>query len=132
MKVERAQCDGASLKIDVCNRRGDMGKPKKKTKTKKKELATRSGKAAVALYLATEVEESWKIVGEKLDVYEGAHLTTVIETAMEYGKQQGRAEVMEQVESLKRLFGKEIQAIGKTTGRKSLGKPHKKTITIER
>src|SRR5579859_1750231 len=111
---------------------GDMAKPKKKTKTKKKELTTRSGKAAVALYIAAEVEESWKIVGEKLSVYEGAHLTTVIETAMEYGKRQGRAEVMEQVESLKRLFGKEIEAIGKTTGKKSLGKPPKRPITIER
>lgn len=108
-----------------------MAKPKKKTK--KKELTSGDGSAIIALSLGQSVQASWKIVSEKLDVYDGGHLTKVLEAVMEHGRQRGRAEAFtEQAESLEKLFGKEIKAIERSTGQKFLNKSRKKPITIAR
>jgi hypothetical protein len=99
---------------------------------KYKKLKLNGSKSDIALYVGPRVHQSWKVVAERLDAFEGGHLINVIEAAVEQGKRLGRAEVMKQVDDLRRLFGKEIAAIEKTTIYKTPGRPRKKPLTIEK
>lgn len=89
-------------------------------------LSPKETKTALALLGGSHVSESWNIVAEKLDVYDGAHLITLLEAAHEQGKQVGRSEMSTQLQKLGKQLGKQIQVIEAVTGTKARRKSRKK------
>ncbi len=93
-----------------------------------KSLTSKEAKTALALLGSTYLSESWKIVAEKLDVFDGTHLITLLEAAHERGRQVGSSEMSAQLQKLGKQLGKQIQVIEAVTGTKTRKKRRKRKL----